>query len=340
MEFIMSVPFHPLAQPNNEAGQPRRVGFELEFTGVSLERIIEIVAGVLGEGDIVKHNHFMYTLQNTRYGDFVMEVDASFLKDETYKTFLTELGLADALAALEQKLDHALEFIASSIVPYEIVTPPLLFEQFTLLTALNEQLRAANARGSKASWVYAFGLHINPEVPSTQTDVLLAYLQAFVLLYPWIRKHGRVDISRRISPYITPFPDEYVKKILAADYQPNQTQLIYDYLADNPTRNRALDLTPLFMELDRNQVLAQLDPNQHHLVKPRPTFHYRLPNSLIDQVEWSIAQEWNYWILIEQLANDRKRLQAMSAAWLAFNQGSLMDGHWFTSWTQEVPKWL
>lgn len=336
----MPVPFHPLPQPNNEAGQPRRVGFELEFTGVTLERIINIVAEVVGSGHIVKHNHFMYTLQDSTYGDFVVEVDARFLKDETYKTFLSELGLADALSALEQKLDHALEFIASSVVPYEIITPPLWFEQFNILTTLNDQLRAANAKGSKAAWVYAFGLHINPEVPTTQAEVLLTYLQAFVLLYPWICKHARVDISRRISPYITPFPDNYVKKILAADYQPNQAELIHDYLTDNPTRNRALDLTPLFMHLDQAQVVAQLTADQQDLVKPRPTFHYRLPNSLIDQAEWSIAQEWNYWILIEQLAHDRTRLQAMSEAWLAFNQSSLMEGHWLTSWTQEVPKWL
>lgn len=44
------------------------------------------------------------------------------------------------------------------------------------------------------------------------------------------------------------------------------------------------------------------------LIKPRPAFHYRLANSLIDDPAWRIAGEWNYWVIIERLAEDKSAL--------------------------------
>ena len=42
----------------------------------------------------------------------------------------------------------------------------------------------------------------------------------------------------------------------------------------------------------------------------RPTFHYRLPNSRIDEAGWSVSREWNIWMRIENLANDDDALHA------------------------------
>jgi hypothetical protein len=43
-------------------------------------------------------------------------------------------------------------------------------------------------------------------------------------------------------------------------------------------------------------------------VRPRPTFHYRLPNCLVDDPSWSFALEWNRWVEVERLAEDPVRL--------------------------------
>ena len=53
------------------------------------------------------------------------------------------------------------------------------------------------------------------------------------------------------------------------------------------------------------------------IVKPRPAFHYRLPNCMIDEPQWTLAREWNLWVMIERLANDAPRLAEMSREYLA-----------------------
>jgi hypothetical protein len=73
-----------------------------------------------------------------------------------------------------------------------------------------------------------------------------------------------------------------------------------DYLERNPTRNRPLDWLPLFAHLNKDLVFEY--PVEKDLIKPRPTLHYRLPSSLIDDPSWSIATEWNKWVIIDDLA--------------------------------------
>jgi hypothetical protein len=53
-----------------------------------------------------------------------------------------------------------------------------------------------------------------------------------------------------------------------------------------------------------------------HLVKPRPAFHYRLPNCMLDEPDWRIAREWNTWVAVERLAHDTARLAEMSRDYL------------------------
>jgi hypothetical protein len=78
-----------------------------------------------------------------------------------------------------------------------------------------------------------------------------------------------INLTRRITSYIDPFPIEYVRKVIAPAYRPDLGTLIDDYLEHNPTRNRALDLLPLFLHLDEERVRAITDDP---LIKPRPTF--------------------------------------------------------------------
>jgi hypothetical protein len=132
------------------------------------------------------------------------------------------------------------------------------------------------------------------------------------LLYDWLVEEARIDFTRKLSSFIDPFPEPFRRKVIDPDYRPDVDGLIDDYLADNPTRNRPLDMLPAFATLRHDRVLAAA--KEHDQVKPRPTFHYRLPNCCVDDPAWTFAQEWNRWVAVERLAEDRVRL---GAPWLA-----------------------
>src|SRR5690606_40167509 len=74
--------------------------------------------------------------------------------------------------------------------------------------------------------------------------------------------------TRRSSDlFAKAFPPDYIRLIMAEDYQPDTERLMDDYLAFNPTRNRALDMLPLFATLAPQKVARAC---ADALVKPRP----------------------------------------------------------------------
>jgi hypothetical protein len=221
-------------------------------------------------------------------------------------------------------------------VPTEVVTPPIPFDEVDIVEDLKNALYDNQAKGTGDSILYAFGLHINPEVPSLQAEVLLSYLRAFLLLYEWILEEADIDFTRRLTPYITPFPEEYITHVLTADYNPNANKLIQDYLHYNPTRNRPLDFTPLLATIDEKLVADNI--KEKELVKKRPAFHYRLPNCLVDQPEWSIADEWNIWCMVEYLADDKQKITAMSRDYLETKDSFL--NIFANEWPEKTRKWL
>jgi len=88
--------------------------------------------------------------------------------------------------------------------------------------------------------------------------------------------------------------------VLAPGYAPDLDGLVDDYLKYNPTRNRGLDLLPILAMHDLEKVKAISE--EPELVRARPAYHYRLPNSMIEDRSWSLAAEWNRWVLVERLA--------------------------------------
>ena len=298
-------------------GRVRRAGFEFEYAGPDIKLSARIVGDVFGGEHIVRSTfeHFV----RTDLGDFSIEIDASLLKDKKYEKTLRAIGI-DPEKTNTEWLEHALLDTFSTLVPIEIGTPPIPFDHLDRLDELRQRLHEANAKGTRASILYAFGFHINPELPSDDPGVIRDFLRAFLLLYPWMKQQAEVDVMRRISPYINPFPDEYARQILRADYPVSRERLIDDYLALNPTRNRPLDMLPVLAHLDRARVISRVeDP---HLVKPRPAFHYRLPNCMLDEPDWRVAREWNTWVAVERLAYDPRRLAEMSRDYLAADRKS------------------
>ncbi len=147
-------------------------------------------------------------------------------------------------------------------------------------------------------------------MPDFTVETLLSYQRAFFLLYDRLLSTEEIPLARRVLPFIDPFPDAYVNLVLDEDYEPTLKTFMKDYLEANPTRNRALDWLPLFAHLDRELTFSY--PVEVELVKPRPTLHYRLPSSLIDEPGWSIAGEWNKWVEIERLASRPDMIHRMS----------------------------
>ena len=306
----MSFALPPLVK--NGAGETRKAGFELEYAGVSIEESARLVQKVFG-GEITVLSTFQQRV-DAPAGKFKVEIDTSLLKDKKYEKPLRAIGVDPDETDLKW-LENALLETMATIIPIEIAAPPLPIDALEPLEKLRGLLHHRCAKGTKASILYAFGMHINPEIPTDDAGVLRDYLRAFVLLYPWLKERAEVDLTRQIAPYVKSFPDEYVKLILRDDYPASRERLIDDYLAHNATRNRALDMLPVLAHLDKNRVMRQVE--EKHLVKARPAFHYRLPNCSIDDPDWTLAGEWNIWVAVERLANDPERLAEMSRDYLA-----------------------
>ena len=129
-----------------------------------------------------------------------------------------------------------------------------------------------------------------------------------------------------------PMPQSYVLKVVDSHYRPGLAQMIDDYLVANPTRNRDLDMLPLFAELDPERVRRQF---QSPLVKARPTFHYRLPDTRLSDPSWGLITEWNRWVQVEWLAADRERLDDACRHYCAFAKERRLS-----DWGDTVRQWL
>lgn len=295
-ESLVSVP-----RRTTEDDSERRVGVEIELGALSLDAVTDIVEKFLSELDVstetASKGRYEREISGDDAGPWVIEFDYSYLK---------KLGREEHQEEWQKSAEKGLAWIAESVVPVEIVSPPLPLSRLEQVETLIEHLRKAGARGSSDSLAYAFGMQLNPEVPDTQAQTITRYLQSFLCCYDWLLKRIAPDISRRISSFIDPFPSKYLDKVLDPDYAPSLEQLMDDYLADNPTRNRALDMLPLFRHLDEKRVMSAVPDD---LIKARPTFHYRLPGCEIHRADWGLFSVWNDWAVIEQLAESEALLE-------------------------------
>jgi len=139
-----------------------------------------------------------------------------------------------------------------------------------------------------------------------QSFIVVPRISDMENLEQWLREDIGVDTMRRVLPHIDPFPEEYALKLMDPDYHPDTETLIKDYLTDNPTRSRGFDMTPLFRFLDEDTLVANLEDVS--LVNARPTFHYRLPNTELQDPDWTFITDWNRWVEVEKLAADKDRL--------------------------------
>jgi hypothetical protein len=290
----------------NAAGRTRTVGIEIEFAGLTAEAAAKALSMAFGGGVNQKDPH-AFMVKNSRLGDIAVELDLrSVHPDGRNKTLLDNMGA---------KLASWFGSAVRHVIPCELVTAPLSIDRLHEVDRAVAVLRQAGAKGTQDGALYAFGLHFNPEVPSRDAETIVSILKAFVLLNPWLRRQVAPDTTRFLLGFADPFPQDYVRRVVAPDYWPDIPAFIDDYLAANPTRNRDLDVLPLLVDLDEERVRARL-PNEK--INQRPTFHYRLPDARISDPGWSIAPDWNRWVVVERVAADRAKLDSLGRAYLAF----------------------
>lgn len=304
-------------------GTTRRVGFELEFSGISLDRTTEAVCASLG-GTVTSATAAEREIHVDGLGTFNIELDWDYLK---------RLAANPDREVPDDWLD-TLSQAAALLVPVEVVCPPIPVTEIETLQPMIAALREAGATGTEESLIAAYGVHINPEIPRCDAPTLQAYLSAFALLQWWLVDAHAVDLARRVSPYVDLYPDDYVTQVLART-APAMDDLFADYLAHNATRNRALDLLPLLAEIDADRVRRAVDDPR---IKARPTFHYRLPNCHIERPGWSLAGPWNTWCVVETLAQRGDDLAELRSAFL--EAGQTLLGVSRRDWVEYVDRWL
>src|SRR5687768_14053290 len=85
--------FNPFLLPpvlHNTRGEVRKAGFELEYSGVTIADSARLIRDVFG-GTHVAESTFEHRVEDTRFGDFKIEIDTKFLKDKQYEAPLRAL---------------------------------------------------------------------------------------------------------------------------------------------------------------------------------------------------------------------------------------------------------
>lgn len=330
----MSEAFQLPPQIKNEDGKKRRVGFEIEFAGLDLEKANAILQEMFG-GKLEKESAYSFKL-HTDLGDFSIEADSNFLLKNRPEEILKSFGLDPASNVFAQNMEQAISSIAEKLVPFEIATPPLPIDDLSAIERIRERLLKHSAKGIDACLFTPLGMQFNPELPKIAADTLLSFLKAFFLLFDWLYEETDVPLTRRLAPFINNFPKEYIVLVLNPDYSPSLKKFMTDYLEYNPTRNRPLDLLPLFAHIDKELVFSY--PVEKDLVKPRPTFHYRLPNSRVDDPAWTIASDWNKWVEVERVADDPARIARMTADYFRTREETPVFTR--SKWIEKTRDWL
>lgn len=315
-------------------GSERRVGVELEFGALSAASGADLVRRLFG-GTIEQEDPHRFHIRGTRFGTFTSELDTQYAHrstDEPGPPFADADVLGGVLQTFRYGMRELYGDISSLLVPCEIVCPPVVLSDLPTLDALVDALAAAGAEGTRSSPLYAFGAQLNPEIATADAAWIAAMLKAYLLLSDWLRAVIGLHMTRQLVSFADPFPAAYVRLVVDPGYWPSLATLIRDYIDANPTRNRELDMLPLFAWLEGATVRERV---QDKRVKARPTFHYRLPDANIGVPAWGVTLEWNRWCVVERLAERRPVLDAMGTSFIDNSARAVPE-----NWALKASEWL
>lgn len=295
------------------------VGVEIELAGLGVPEVADTVVAMLG-GRVEATSEHSLRVRDTTLGSFKIKLDTRY----------AELG-AEAGPAVGRLASGALD-LAQALLPVEITAPPLPVAQIPRLDELLGRLAERGAKGTHANPAAAYGVHLNPSVDRFDADALQGWIQAFALAFAWLAHAVDANWTRRAVGFAKPYPEDYVRRVCSTAYAGDQGRLIDDYLAANPTRDRALDMLPLFAHVDAERVRRAL-PDEP--VSARPTLHYRLPDCRIGEPGWSLALEWQRWSRVQRLAEDTTGRDALRQRFLAVDVASQSE-----EWREISRAWL
>jgi hypothetical protein len=318
----MTVSPNLLDPPNSttQNGDERRVGVEFEFAGLGAHQTAQLIRDTF-DGDIRKLSEHRYEVATPALKTFIVELDTRYAHPSA--DIEKQFGEHSAITAADRSVSRIVGDVSEGLVPTEIVTDPLPHTDLPKLDAITSALRNAGAEGTDAHITSGFGVHLNPEAWSLDAGQIRRLLQAYVIWSPRLRELIGVDPMRRVLPYVDPFPHKYVTHVLKGGYDPSLSDLIDDYIQHNPTRNRELDMLPLFKHVDDVRITNALDDD---LIKARPAYHYRLPNMNLTDKNWSAVTEWNRWVMVERLAADEEALTTAAATLTSHADGGAKTG--------------
>lgn len=137
----MSSRFKIPSAVKNDDGKTRRGGFELEFSGITLEQTVDTLVSTL-DAEIQSQTAAEFKLHVKTLGDSNVELDWDFLKRVSANTADAD-DPAEAIKLLSQA--------ASLLVPPEVVCPPIPLDRLHALEPMTEALREAGAVGTEES---------------------------------------------------------------------------------------------------------------------------------------------------------------------------------------------
>lgn len=293
-----SLAFHTPPVTRTAQGAVRCVGVEVEFQGIRTRAAAHALVAGFG-GILVEEDPHAFHVLDTAIGRLAVELDIRHVHPQRW-TATPPIRLLTAGAAW-------FGTVLNPVVPRELITAPLPIERLGLVDRAVGVLRAAGASGCGVTRFGSLGLHFNIDPPRIDADMIAATLKAFLLLNARLRHETTArEASSVFLP--APYPDAYVRRVVDPDYWPDLPSLAEDYLAANPTRNRDLDLLPLFLNLDPERVRARLP---YEKIGNRAVFHYRLPRAYVSDPAWSVASAWNGWVAVEALAGDRHQIDEL-----------------------------
>jgi hypothetical protein len=270
-------------------GSVRHVGVEVEFLGPSAKVAAAALLRDLG-GVAEPEDPHAIKICGTRLGNLSVELDLRHVHPTRHPNLNVRLS---------RRASAILGTLVSPFVPREFITAPLPAAQIGAVDEALASLRSVGARGWGTIFLNSLSLHFNIDPPSLDARTLTAFLKAFLLVGDDLRREttrGRLRLALALPP---DYPQSYKDRVLAPEYWPSLADFTEDYLAANPTRQRALDLLPVLAFLNETQVRRALPQEK---IGPRPVFHYRLPHAYLSDPDWSILPDWYNWLKVERLA--------------------------------------
>lgn len=288
----------------------KRVGVEIEFAGLSVQEAADAIASARGVGGkVVLKNSYVAVIEGGALDGAHVELDSRFANPapEGERDFLDEM--LDAFDMREKAADAA-----SLVAPVELSTPPIPEKKLHIVDAAIKALRDAGATGTTDSPFAAYGLHLNCELDPPDPDRAVRIAAAYAFAEEWVRWRVDPDLSRRATPFVDPYPPVLaygLSQRLRRD-KLNYESFLELYALWCPTRNHGLDMWPLLGWLDEK---AASRASMSKIKRPRPAFHYRLPDSDLADPDWGPAADLAIWRKIERIGDDPDLLETARKTW-------------------------